>query len=82
MLVHATYICDQTRPDATKCGYACMVGAFVSDFWGCQSIITKIHVYLNKNKFKRCVSHDHNMLSLYGRHLHHRVAAADDLGEY
>ena len=35
---------DQTWPDVTKYGYACMLDAFVSDLWGCQAQITQIHV--------------------------------------
>ena len=84
MLDHAMYICDQTWPDATKCGYASMEGTFVSDLQGCQSEITKIHVFVIKIILKRCVSRDPNMSSmssLYGKHPHHQFAAADDLGD-
>ena len=54
----------QTWLAATKCSYACMAGAFVSNLWGCQSQITKIHVFVNKIIFKWCVLRDHKMLSL------------------
>ena len=54
---------DQTRLDVIKCGYACMEGAFVSDLWWCQSKIN--NVFFNTMMFKRCGSHDHNVVIVW-----------------
>ena len=64
--VHLWPFCDQTWPDATKCNYACMAGAFVSDLRGCQSKITKSMLKIIISVLKGVYpSHDHNMPSLY-----------------
>ena len=82
------HVCDQTQPDVTKDGSACMAGTFVSDLLTCQSKLTKIHSVsfilffkisdkIIKKKVKRVYHIIITMLSctfLYGNHRHHRLA--------